>query len=286
MVVTLPPEITDMIISLVNSPKSLCNCALVCHDWLPASRCRLFYRTCVRTARSYDLLITRIARNESMGLWLGWMHTFAVDGRTSLVDSMRGLYRKAHGQSFLNSDPAWTRRFILDLPSHTPNLTCLELFFVDWIEHSPHPATFRAFSQFSSVTTFAVHECRFPSFTAFRQAIVSLPSLTTLTLGNFIWPPEPEQSTWRLTCYQARPKLQTLIVTPQLPSSGTGMFALFPWILRTPTKHTLRHLVLCPGSALSLDPDPEHRNMTRFLEAVAPSLLSLRIDFLSGELST
>ncbi|TFK92621.1 hypothetical protein K466DRAFT_480270 [Polyporus arcularius HHB13444] len=42
----LPGEITDYIIGSVSvwEKSTLCNCSLVCHAWLPASRHRLFAR--------------------------------------------------------------------------------------------------------------------------------------------------------------------------------------------------------------------------------------------------
>ncbi|RDX52429.1 hypothetical protein OH76DRAFT_1400226 [Lentinus brumalis] len=47
----LPPELTDRIIKAVDRG-SLPTCALVCSDWLPASRYRLFRSMRVRSSAS------------------------------------------------------------------------------------------------------------------------------------------------------------------------------------------------------------------------------------------
>ncbi len=72
-----------MIIAFVDQ-RSLCDCALVCQDWVPASRYYLFRHASVRSARTYyDLLVSRVLRNEELKSWLTSVRSFKVDNSQS-----------------------------------------------------------------------------------------------------------------------------------------------------------------------------------------------------------
>ncbi|RDX44379.1 hypothetical protein OH76DRAFT_1305780, partial [Lentinus brumalis] len=62
----LPPELTDRIIGFVGTldKKTLCSCALVCRQWLPASRLALLYYVRVDSPRTYELLVSRVLHSD------------------------------------------------------------------------------------------------------------------------------------------------------------------------------------------------------------------------------
>ncbi|RPD55719.1 hypothetical protein L226DRAFT_443617, partial [Lentinus tigrinus ALCF2SS1-7] len=79
----IPPEITDNIISAVAlddytaaklKSHTLAMCALVCRAWLPKSRAQLFEDICVPDERTYDLLVERVVRSETMSPYLAFVN--------------------------------------------------------------------------------------------------------------------------------------------------------------------------------------------------------------------
>ncbi|KAI0690422.1 hypothetical protein C8T65DRAFT_587900 [Cerioporus squamosus] len=62
-----PPELTDRIIGCVDitDKETLCNCALVCHNWLPASRHALFRRVDIPDGTTLELLTSRVLLSDS-----------------------------------------------------------------------------------------------------------------------------------------------------------------------------------------------------------------------------
>ncbi|TFK85657.1 hypothetical protein K466DRAFT_180777 [Polyporus arcularius HHB13444] len=77
---TCPLELTDRIISFVDilDKATLCNCALVCHSWLPASRHALFRRIDVADG-TVELLVSRVLHSESVRPYLAGVREFRID---------------------------------------------------------------------------------------------------------------------------------------------------------------------------------------------------------------
>ncbi len=75
-----PPELTDRIIGFVDilDKTTLCNCALVCHEWLPASRHALFRRIDVADG-TFELLVSRVLHSESIRPYLAGVRECRID---------------------------------------------------------------------------------------------------------------------------------------------------------------------------------------------------------------
>ena len=172
----LPGEITDIIISfLPHVPagySSLCSCALVCRNWLPASRHTLFTHVVIMSDEQYVLFVSSAVRSQLGRSWLTSIRRFTLHSRG--------------GPSISNA----TRLFIHELGGQLPNLEELRLYDLNFnmIESSQSPRKFAALSAFASVRTLDLGNCRFPSFAAARYTLASLPSLTELIVAHVWWP--------------------------------------------------------------------------------------------------
>ena len=178
----LPGEITDTIISFLPEVdydfrpgyQSLCSCALVCRNWLPASRHTLFAYVSIRNNDQYTLFVSSAVRSQSGRSWLSSTRRFALRGDSS----------DSPGSE--NS----TRLFVHELGGQFPNLEGLSLnkvYFSSGIS-SPSPWKFASLSAFASVQVLKLFSCRFPSFAAARYTLISLPSLVYLSLQDTTWP--------------------------------------------------------------------------------------------------
>ncbi|EIW58383.1 uncharacterized protein TRAVEDRAFT_123068 [Trametes versicolor FP-101664 SS1] len=79
MAPSLPGEVTDRIIRFVWPYKTtLCSCALVCRDWLPASRVNLFYEVQINSAASYDSWVAQVLRRREMKPWLSFVRRLII----------------------------------------------------------------------------------------------------------------------------------------------------------------------------------------------------------------
>ena len=178
----LPGEITDIIISFLFDPgyyytrprsyRTLCSCALVCRNWLPASRHTLFTHVSIGSDEQYTLFVSSVVRSQQ--------------GRPWLLSTRRLILHRGEGPGIPNA----TRLFIHELGGKFPNLEELRLYDLefDMTESSPYPRKFIALSAFPSLRTLFLWQCRFPSFAAARYTIASLPSLTDLTVALIMWP--------------------------------------------------------------------------------------------------
>ena len=183
----LPKEITDIIISFLhpdsdwalppNYYKPLCNCALVCRDWLPASRHHLLMDVWLDSDRQYNLFIYNVVRSPTVSLWLPSVRR--------IVLAFSRYMKAADGHMHITS-----RVFMHQLAGRFPNLEELDLRYQDWDtrECSIPPRMFILLSAFASVRTLLLEDVRFPSSGAMRCTITALPSLTDLGMDNVTWP--------------------------------------------------------------------------------------------------
>ena len=182
----IPKEITDIIISLfptdnpVNSYGPLCNCALVCRDWLPASRHHIFVNVWLRSDRQYNLFVSNVIRSPTVSFWLPSTRRIVLFPLThsykTPTDDM-----KMHVASSL---------FMHQLGGKFPNLEQLQLINLDWgiSGRSISPRMFIVLSAFASVRTLSLKRVRFPSSGTMRCAITALPSLNDLEMDGVTWP--------------------------------------------------------------------------------------------------
>ncbi|RPD78537.1 hypothetical protein L226DRAFT_568158 [Lentinus tigrinus ALCF2SS1-7] len=122
----LPGELTDKIISLVpngsehSDHNTLLNCALVCQEWLPASRMALLQYIRLDSKAAYDSFVQHVLRSERIAHCLDSTHVLWIHEPPRVVESgNRGL--------------PWSQRFIHDFAGHFLNLQKLSVWNVDWL---------------------------------------------------------------------------------------------------------------------------------------------------------
>ena len=175
MIISFLPVVATIFVS---RGKLLCNSALVCRRWLPASRHHLFMHVRITSNPQYNLFISKTVRSQHGRSWLSSTRLFYLYG---------GRFDK---QSDGPDKHMATRLFIHELGGQLPNLEKLDLEELDFdvMEASSSPRKFAALSAFASVRNLRLRHCRFPSFAALRHALASLPSLTDLHLDDIGWP--------------------------------------------------------------------------------------------------
>ncbi|KAM5542037.1 hypothetical protein V8D89_004347 [Ganoderma adspersum] len=250
----LPPEVTDEIISHIHGGRSLYSCALVCRSWTAASLYHLYMAIEIRSPRSYELLVRNVLRSNDMHSRLSAVHTVAL---------VRG---KA-----LETTPQIPWNFILQFAGHLPSLRLLTLrsFLTPG---APHSSVFAALSSFSSVRELRLEKCHFASFGTLRRTLVSLPSLTAVQLRQVGWIGSSPQSPAN-DFLERRPKLRSLAIDANFESHRTFL----PWLLRTPTRDSLRELSVTDPARFSVTDDLWKPFQIQFFETVAASVTTLSI---------
>ncbi|RPD61398.1 hypothetical protein L227DRAFT_67699 [Lentinus tigrinus ALCF2SS1-6] len=199
----IPPEVTDDIISAVavdecsqRRAHTLAMCALVCRDWLPRSRAKLFEYICIEDQRSYDLLVQRIARSETMVQYLTSVTTLHIDD--------------SHVEHSLSSA---VRLFFVEFTGKLPGLRDLLLDGIYWTHQRPSVKWPLLLSQFRTITSLRLWSCRFSSFNDVRRMLTALPLLSILDIAYLEWPAVSQlhlQTTPRSRTYW--PELHTLYI--------------------------------------------------------------------------
>ncbi|RPD69476.1 hypothetical protein L226DRAFT_526628 [Lentinus tigrinus ALCF2SS1-7] len=171
----IPPEITDAIISAVDDPHTLTRCALVCRDWLPASRANLFKDIRITNGRSYALLVERVLHSEHMGQYL---------------TSARSLCITDDREHSLSSGG---RLSLVEFAGKLPGLRELHVTSMDWTQQRPSVKWPLLLAHFGTITSLTLHSCRFASFTDVRRLLTALPRLSALAIWRLRWPTVPQQ---------------------------------------------------------------------------------------------
>ena len=267
----LPNELVDPIISSIpESPGSrsgeerqaLLNCALVCRDWLPASRHVLFSAVELGGPAAWDSFVHQVVYADEGRPWLTCIHSFTFRDQ---------WYRYGPGGRGLlpESISMWKGQHVVPiLAGHLPNLEHLCLC-VDWVRRQPHPSTFGMFAQFPSLRELNLSSCHFPSFSAFRRVIVSLPALKDLACMEVHWKSAPQPSI--LAVQTRQPTLEILRIS--LPCRCCTL-AFLEWLTHTPTRSSLVELDLHPGWSIP----SQHqisligRNLNYYTQVFGPSL--------------
>ncbi|KAL6303112.1 hypothetical protein BKA93DRAFT_826815 [Sparassis latifolia] len=163
----LPPELTDRIISfvggspdLLNAEKEmLCNCALVCRAWLPASRYHLYHSTlALRSSKCFEALV-----------------------QTSRASYVAAALRAVLILDLKDSKPAWVHRFPFVLGQLFSAAQELYISDIEWDAVVMHRNTLPlGFRQFGCVTRLTLWGCKFQNFRQFQRLICALPHLRCL----------------------------------------------------------------------------------------------------------
>ena len=181
----VPKEITDIIISLLHTGnshayKSLCNCALVCRDWLPASRHYLLKDIGLDSDRQYSLFVSNVVRSPKMSTWFPSTRQITLGAFPEDEKSLDGRDMQTA-----------SRLCLRELGGKFPKLEVLEIINLNWDTREcsvPRARMFITFGAFTSVQTLSLTETRFPSFGTMRCAIIALPSLIDLRIRDVTWP--------------------------------------------------------------------------------------------------
>ncbi|RPD61414.1 hypothetical protein L227DRAFT_68325 [Lentinus tigrinus ALCF2SS1-6] len=200
----IPPEITDAIISAVDvdlyntGERTLTMCALVCRAWLPRSRTKLFEAIYIRNQRSYDLLVERFVRSETMSHYL---------------TSVNSFYIQPFG---VDSPSSVARLFLIEFAGKLPGLRVWDVGGIDWTHQRPSVKWPLLLSHFRTITYLRLWECRFSSFSDFRRLLTALPLLSTLNILHVTWPAVSPELHLRTTpgpmCRTYWPELRALLI--------------------------------------------------------------------------
>ena len=238
----LPGEITDLVIGHVSPDSySLCSCALVRREWLPASRYHLFLTIQINNPTAYTLFVERVLRSAEMKIWLE--HTRELR-----------LLNIEDTETVAGFPSPFGKRSLYEFAGHMPGLESLELFHVDFINGGFPPGAYVAFSRFASLRTLALTNCLFPSFTAFRRLLAGLLSLRDLALSNVHWLPVFPHHYSHLIGAPQRPLLDSLFIADVDPDSAA---VFFEWLDHTTSSQTIRSFSFEASMASTLAPDPK-----------------------------
>ncbi|RPD61425.1 hypothetical protein L227DRAFT_68629 [Lentinus tigrinus ALCF2SS1-6] len=176
----IPPEITDAIISAVASEDmfvdgarthTLAMCALVCRAWLPRSRAKLFEVVWISNQRSYDLLVERVLRSETMS-----RYPTSVNGFHIYNENAEGSLGSA------------ARLFLVEFAGKLPGLRDLFVLDNDWTLQRPSVKWPLLLSRFHTITTLRLENCRFSCFSDVRRLLTALPLISALDIWYLTWP--------------------------------------------------------------------------------------------------
>ena len=267
----LPNELVDAIISSVpessrwvstEDKQTLLSCTLVSRDWLPASRHLLFSEVVLTRPTVWDSFVRWVVDAEQGRPWLASIH--------HLTFKDKWYYSRSLGKD-IPAEPisGWRGQYVVPvLAGRLPNLGSLSLC-VDWAQCEPHPSTFGMFAQFPSLRELNLSSCHFPSFSAFRRVIVSLPALKDLACMEVHWKSAPQPSI--LAVQTRQPTLEILRIS--LPCRCCTL-AFLEWLTHTPTRSSLVELDLHPGWSIP----SQHqisligRNLNYYTQVFGPSL--------------
>ena len=166
--------------SLAGDKSSLASCALVCRDWLPASRHRLLMDVWLNSHRRYNLFVSNVVRSPTVSRWLPSIRQLTLDSSRYMTST----------DGHVNMRMASERLFMHQLRGRLPKLEELELHDQNWDtrECSIPPRMFVLLSAFASVWALVLDNVRFPSSGTMRCTITALPSLTDLRIRHVTWP--------------------------------------------------------------------------------------------------
>lgn len=222
MLPPFPPEVTDRIIDFLWADRtSLCNCALTCRAWVPASRYHLFHTLRIWSREAFDTLT----------------HKSCIPATAEMFRFVQHLsIRERSGPAFAHLVPPL-------LVSKLPNVTSMDIHDFSISTTSPDPSFFAVLGRFRKVTALQLRNVNLGLVWDMSMLLCSFPSLSQLWLygcavqrGHF-WGAQ-----------QAIP-VQTLSLT-SLTIDGMTSFAvglLLEWLISTPTVRTLHTFVYRGG---------------------------------------
>ncbi|KAI0630981.1 hypothetical protein C8Q77DRAFT_1219219 [Trametes polyzona] len=210
---TLPFSVIIRILNSLTDRDTLCSCALACRQWLPASRYNLFYRVAISRRSNFDCLV-RVAKSPHIAHSLKNVHSL---------------------QLWEDQERPWIHLFPLLFSRSLPRMFFLTLGDFVW-DVFPLPRSFYAIDfHLPSVTNLELIDGNFYNFAEFRRLVGAFRRLTRLVVKNVGWRVAPQGS---LCAFESsHPRLDTLWFNSSCEGAVT---ALVEWLIRTPSKTTLR----------------------------------------------
>ena len=220
---SLPPEITDTIISAVDNRgqegrRTLLACCLVCHAWLQASRTNLFeYIVITGNWHRYTLLVDTVLHSDTMSRYLASSRTLVL-----LDNESSWRYSRL---------PTFVFQFHIEFAGRLTGLHELTLSDLRLDEYVPYSRWPLLFSHFPTITSLDLWDCRFYSPVDLRRMLAALQSLQELTILDPTWRSSETRQQLCLTSRAQWPALHYLDLRLTHISQSTVIFAR--WIAKS-----------------------------------------------------
>ncbi|RDX41469.1 hypothetical protein OH76DRAFT_1467201 [Lentinus brumalis] len=217
MVLELPTEVVDVLVSYIDDPHTLCSCSLTCRRWLPASRFHLFRNLSIPSRASYDILVR-------------------LRDAPHISPSFANIYSL---QLWEDPDKPWLYLVPLIFAQRLTHVRLLTLLKFRWHEFPLHPSFFTIGFCLASITSLTLVGGTFHTFTEFRRLVCAFGHLTELIVERVAWRNPPMYS--RCAYHAPSPRLQLLWLNSGCESTVTS---LVDWLLCTPSARSIRDLQL------------------------------------------
>lgn len=252
----LPPELDDRIIDFLwDDPPSLCNCALTCRAWLPASRYNLYHTIHLSTRRVFwDLVRTAIIATAPPPCF-------------AFVQELY-IEMKKNDRCSMAERKVWVNLVPYHFGKYMSNVRLLHF------ERLVHPfprGFYSALSRFSAVTELHLECCSLGPFREFQLLVCALPRLSTLRVTGAPLRArslEPEQDVDFSP--DGCPYLKSLELR-EFPDSGV----LCRWLSRTPIGLNLENLADYTLGTPSKGAEDGVSSASHLATSLGPSLRSL-----------
>ncbi|KAI8976633.1 hypothetical protein BD414DRAFT_422849 [Trametes punicea] len=231
-----PQEVVYRIIEAIDDRDTLRSCALVCRQWLPASRYHLFQRILIASHSSFETLVqVRDAPHIAPA-----------------YENVRSLQLRD------DKERPWLHLFpLLLFPDRFPRLFFLTMGQFAWDKH-PLPRTFlHSCTQFRAVTTLNLSDGIFYSFAEFRRLVGAFKQLRRLFVDNVGWRYSSQHPAG--SSPSTSPRLQLLWF---IPACTGAVPALVDWLLSSASVESLTDLQIRESDGHDL---PEIQRLTRIL---------------------
>ncbi|RPD55955.1 hypothetical protein L227DRAFT_509106 [Lentinus tigrinus ALCF2SS1-6] len=241
MVLELPTEVVDVLVSYVDDRHTLCSCSLTCRRWLPASRFQLFRNLSIPNRTSYDILVR-------------------LRDAPHISRSFANVYSL---QLWEDQERPWLYLVPLIFARRLEHVRLLTLLRFRWHEFPLHPSFFTIGVSLTSITSLTLVGGTFYTFAEFRRLVCAFGHLTELIVERVAWRNPPMYS--RCAYHAMLPRLQLLWLNSGCENTVT---ALVDWLLCTPSSGSVRDLQLGNYGTQSVDDMRAAQRLTAVLGAV------------------
>lgn len=268
--ITLPTEVEERIISFLDAAeyverRTILDCALVCRDWVPFCRYKLFHTISLYNRSEFlgfrELLLDTPPSLEPFlksvrELWILDTDAWLCYNNTPALPSTEENHRKVR---------PWTHLLLAYSVNRLTGLVLIIFQGVDWRPPWFHDRYFSVYTQLLSVTQLALTNCLFDSVRQLQRLILAFPVLSQLWLDNTKL---KCSTTPAVKLYLRRPNLTFLNIRPH----GEVMAILCRWLVETQLVAGLSTLCFYPKN----NADGLQEAFEGLLQAIGSSLMVLR----------